>query len=348
MTVLLVLILVVFALAVVLASMAKVVPQQEAWIVERMGRYSMTLKAGLHVLTPFFDSVRYRHSLKEQVIEVQEQDCITKDNVLIKVDAVLYYQIIDPVRASYGISNPEAGVVQLAQTTVRSEIGKIELDRTFEERAAINAHIVGEIDNASEAWGVKVLRYEIKNIKPPPDIREAMERQMRAERDKRAAILESEGKRDALINTAEGQKQEDIKASKRANNVRSTKPKATPQLSARSRWRRRTEFGKSPRRSANPAAPMPCNCGSPSNTCTNLVTSPNRELRSSCPPISPIWPRWSRWPPMSSAPRQPQPMALAFCAAARIRRHSRPQSGPALRARPHRLKVGYLARNWFP
>jgi regulator of protease activity HflC (stomatin/prohibitin superfamily) len=193
--------------------MAKVVPQQEAWIVERMGRYSMTLKAGLHVLTPFFDSVRYRHSLKEQVIEVQEQDCITKDNVLIKVDAVLYYQIIDPVRASYGISNPEAGVVQLAQTTVRSEIGKIELDRTFEERAAINAHIVGEIDNASEAWGVKVLRYEIKNIKPPPDIREAMERQMRAERDKRAAILESEGKRDALINTAEGQKQQDIKAS---------------------------------------------------------------------------------------------------------------------------------------
>jgi regulator of protease activity HflC (stomatin/prohibitin superfamily) len=213
MVVLLVLIFVVFALAIVLASMAKVVPQQEAWIVERMGRYSLTLKAGLHVLTPFFDSVRYRHSLKEQVIEVQEQDCITKDNILIKVDAVLYYQIIDPVRASYGISNPEAGVVQLSQTTVRSEIGKIELDRTFEERAAINAHIVGEIDQASEAWGVKVLRYEIKNIKPPPDIREAMERQMRAERDKRAAILESEGKRDALINTAEGQKQEDIKAS---------------------------------------------------------------------------------------------------------------------------------------
>jgi regulator of protease activity HflC (stomatin/prohibitin superfamily) len=210
---LLLLIFVFAALAIVLGATAKVVPQQEAWIVERMGRYDSTLKAGLHLLAPFFDSVRYRHSLKEQVIEVQEQDCITRDNVLIKVDAVLYYQIIDPVRASYGISDPEAGVVQLAQTTVRSEIGKIELDRTFEERAAINAHIVGEIDRASEAWGVKVLRYEIKNIKPPPDIREAMERQMRAERDKRAAILESEGRRDALINTAEGKKQEEIKAS---------------------------------------------------------------------------------------------------------------------------------------
>ncbi len=200
-------------LAIVLTTAVQVVPQQEAWIVERLGRYDSTLKAGLHIISPFIDSVRYCHSLKEQVIEVQEQDCITKDNILIKVDAVLYYQIIDPVRASYGISNPQAGIVQLAQTTVRSEIGKIELDRTFEERVAINAHLVGEIDRASEAWGVKVLRYEIKNIRPPDDIREAMERQMRAEREKRAAILESEGKREALINTAEGAKQEEIKAS---------------------------------------------------------------------------------------------------------------------------------------
>jgi regulator of protease activity HflC (stomatin/prohibitin superfamily) len=189
------------ALVIVLSAAAQVVPQQEAWIVERLGRYDSTLKAGLHLITPFLDSVRYRHSLKEQVIEVHEQDCITKDNILIKVDAVLYYQIIDAVRASYGISDPQAGIVQLAQTTVRSEIGKIDLDRTFEERGAINAHLVGEIDRASEAWGVKVLRYEIKNIKPPDDIREAMERQMRAEREKRAAILESEGKREALINT---------------------------------------------------------------------------------------------------------------------------------------------------
>ena len=206
-------ILAVFTVAYVLNAAAKVVPQQEAWIVERLGRYDSTLKAGLHLLMPFVDTVRYRHTLKEQVIEIQEQDCITEDNILIKVDAVLYYQIVDPVKASYGISNPEIGIVQLAQTTVRSEIGKIELDRTFAERPTINAHIVGEIDQASEAWGVKVLRYEIKNIKPPDDIRAAMERQMRAERDKRAAVLDSEGKRDALINTAEGRKQEEIKAS---------------------------------------------------------------------------------------------------------------------------------------
>lgn len=199
--------------AFVLNAAAKVVPQQEAWIVERLGRYDSTLKAGLHLVTPFVDSVRYRHTLKEQVLTIQEQDCITKDNVLIKVDAVLYYQIVDPVKASYGISNPEVGIVQLAQTTVRSEIGKIDLDRTFAERPTINTHIVGEIDQASEAWGVKVLRYEIKNIKPPDDIRAAMERQMRAERDKRAAILDSEGTRDALVNTAEGRKQEEIKAS---------------------------------------------------------------------------------------------------------------------------------------
>jgi regulator of protease activity HflC (stomatin/prohibitin superfamily) len=201
------------AVALILNAAAKVVPQQEAWVVERLGRYNATLKGGLHLLTPFVDSVRYRHILKEQVLEVQEQDCITKDNVLIKVDAVLYYQVIDPVKASYGISDPEAGIVQLAQTTVRSEIGKIDLDRTFAERPTINANIVGEIDLASEAWGVKVMRYEIKNIKPPNDIREAMERQMRAERDKRAAVLDSEAKRDALINTAEGRKQEEIKAS---------------------------------------------------------------------------------------------------------------------------------------
>ena len=209
------LVFVIFAGAAVyiLLAAAKVVPQQEAWIVERVGRYYVTLRAGLHIIVPFVDTVRQRHSLKETVIPVEEQDCITKDNVLIKVDAVLYYQIIDPVKATYGISNHQAGIIQLAQTTVRAEIGKIELDRTFEERSAINAHIVAEIDKASEAWGVKVLRYEIKNIKPPDDIREAMERQMRAERTKRALILESEGQRDSVINTAEGRKQEDIKAS---------------------------------------------------------------------------------------------------------------------------------------
>jgi regulator of protease activity HflC (stomatin/prohibitin superfamily) len=198
---------------VVLAASAKVVPQQQAWVIERLGRYQTTLRAGLHLIMPFMDTVRYQHSLKEQVVTVEEQDCITKDNVLIKVDAVIFYQVIDAVKASYGIANSQVAIIQLAQTTVRSEIGKIELDRTFEERPLINAHIVSEIDKASIAWGVKVLRYEIKNIKPPTDIREAMERQMRAEREKRAAILVSEGTRDALINTAEGRKQEEIKAS---------------------------------------------------------------------------------------------------------------------------------------
>ena len=194
-----------FAVIVVLNAAAKVVPQQEAWVVERLGRFEKTLTAGLHLLVPFVEAVRYRHPLKEQIITVDEQDCITKDNVLIKVDAVLYFQIIDPVKASYGIADPELGIVQLSQTTVRSEIGKIDLDRTFEERPNINAQIVGEIDKASIAWGVKVLRYEIKNIKPPIDIREAMERQMRAEREKRAVILESEGRRDALIEQRRGQ-----------------------------------------------------------------------------------------------------------------------------------------------
>ena len=197
----------------IISGAAKIVPQQQAWVVERLGRYHTTLRAGLNVITPFIDSVREKHSLKETVIKIDEQDCITRDNVLIKVDAVLYYQIIDPVKASYGIRNAETGIVQLAQTTVRSEIGKIDLDRSFEERPLINTHIVGEIDKASTAWGVKVLRYEIKNIKPSEDIRAAMERQMRAERNKRAAILESEGTRDALINNAEGRKQEEIKAS---------------------------------------------------------------------------------------------------------------------------------------
>lgn len=216
MALLIVVIVIAGAAIFVLQASAKVVPQQEAWVVERLGRYYCTLRAGLHIIVPFVDTVRQRHSLKESVIPVEEQDCITKDNVLIKVDAVLYYQIIDPVKATYGISDHKTAIVQLAQTTVRSEIGKIDLDRTFEERATINSHIVMEIDKASEAWGVKVLRYEIKNIKPPTDIREAMERQMRAERDKRAVILESEGQRDSAINNAEGRKQQEIKASEAA------------------------------------------------------------------------------------------------------------------------------------
>jgi len=197
----------------VISRVAIVVPQQNAYVVERLGKYNRTLSAGFHILVPFIYVIRYRHSLKEDVIDIPEQECITRDNVQVGVDGVLYSKVIDPERASYGITNLPFAIIQLAQTTLRSEIGKLDLDRTFEERTTINHQVVTEIDKASEAWGVKVLRYEIKNIRPPKDITEAMEKQMRAEREKRAAILKSEGERDALINTAEGVKQQEIKAS---------------------------------------------------------------------------------------------------------------------------------------
>ncbi len=190
-----------------------VVPQQHAYVVERLGKFSGVLDAGMHILVPFMDVIRYRHVLKEQAIDIPEQVCITKDNVQVAVDGILYLKIMDPERASYGINNYIFAITQLAQTTLRSEMGKIELDRTFEERTAINIQVVTEVDKASEAWGVKVLRYEIKNITPPQDVIAAMEKQMRAEREKRAVILQSEGERDAAINSAEGQKQQVIKAS---------------------------------------------------------------------------------------------------------------------------------------
>lgn len=198
---------------VVLLRTAVVVPQQKAYVVQRLGKYSRTLNAGFHILIPVVDSVAYRHSLKEEALDIPEQICITSDNVQVGVDGVLYIKILDPERASYGISDYLFAVSQLTQTTLRSEIGKLELDRTFEARAAINAAVVIEVDKASEAWGVKVLRYEIKNITPPTDVISAMEKQMRAEREKRAAILQSEGVRDAKINEAEGQKQRVIKES---------------------------------------------------------------------------------------------------------------------------------------
>jgi regulator of protease activity HflC (stomatin/prohibitin superfamily) len=192
---------------------ATVVPQQSAYVVENLGRYSRTLSAGFHILVPFIERIAYRHSLKEQANDVAEQICITRDNVQVAVDAILYLQVLDPHLASYGITDYGFAIGQLAQTTLRSEIGKIELDRTFEARATINANIVSELDKASGAWGVKVMRYEIKNISPPKDILSAMEKQMRAEREKRAVVLTSEGERDAKINEAEGDKQRVIKAS---------------------------------------------------------------------------------------------------------------------------------------
>jgi regulator of protease activity HflC (stomatin/prohibitin superfamily) len=198
---------------VVIAKTAIVVPQQSAYVVERLGRYSGTIQAGFHILMPFVDVIRYKHSLKEQAIDIPAQVCITRDNVQVGVDGILYLKVLNPERASYGIADYVFAIVQLAQTTLRSEIGKIDLDRTFEERSNINMSVVSELDKASEPWGVKVLRYEIKNITPPADVLAAMEKQMRAEREKRAVILNSEGARDAVINAAEGDKQQVIKAS---------------------------------------------------------------------------------------------------------------------------------------
>ena len=198
---------------IILFKTAVVVPQQSAYVVERLGKYSATLDAGFHILLPFIDRIHYRHSLKETAMDIPEQVCITRDNVQVTVDGILYLRVLNAQRASYGINDYNFALTQLAQTTLRSEIGKIELDKTFEARTAINAQVVNELDKASEPWGVKVLRYEIKNITPPRDILAAMEKQMRAEREKRAVILTSEGERDAAINEAEGAKQQVIKAS---------------------------------------------------------------------------------------------------------------------------------------
>jgi regulator of protease activity HflC (stomatin/prohibitin superfamily) len=198
---------------IMVAKTATVVPQQTAYVIEYLGKYSRTLHAGFYILIPFFERIAYRHSLKEIALDIAEQVCITRDNVQVAVDGILYMQVLDPHLASYGITNYGFAITQLAQTTLRSEIGKIELDRTFEARGVINANVVSELDKASAPWGVKVLRYEIKNITPPRDILQAMEKQMRAEREKRAVILASEGERDAKVNGAEGDKQRVIKQS---------------------------------------------------------------------------------------------------------------------------------------
>jgi regulator of protease activity HflC (stomatin/prohibitin superfamily) len=204
---------VVFVVIIILAKTTVIVPQQNAFVIESLGKYSRTLRAGFHILIPFIERAAYKHSLKELAIDIAEQVCITKDNVQVGVDGVLYLQILEPDRASYGITDYVFAISQLAQTTLRSEIGKIDLDRTFEERGSINSNVVSELDKASDPWGVKVLRYEIKNINPPADVLSAMEKQMRAEREKRAVVLTSEGQRDAKINEAEGEKIRVIKQS---------------------------------------------------------------------------------------------------------------------------------------
>ena len=196
-----------------LLKCVRIVPQKQAYIVERLGKYHSTLEAGLHLLMPFIDRVAYKHSLKEQALDVPPQQCITKDNIAVEVDGIIYLMVMDAAKASYGIGNYVFATTQLAQTTMRSEMGKLELDKSFEERTTINAAIVEAVDKASDPWGVKVTRYEIKNITPPQTIRDAMEKQMRAEREKRALIAESEGERQAKINRAEGDKQEAIERS---------------------------------------------------------------------------------------------------------------------------------------
>ena len=198
---------------ILIARTARVVPQQMVYVVERLGRYHGNLTAGFHILLPFLDRIAYRHSLKEVAVDIPQQVCITRDNVQISVDGVIYLQVTDARRASYGIADYVFAISQLAQTTLRSEVGKIDLDRTFEERAAINAEVVRAVDQASDPWGVKILRYEIRDITPPSDVLNAMEKQMRAEREKRASILASEADRESQINRAEGEKQRVIRES---------------------------------------------------------------------------------------------------------------------------------------
>jgi regulator of protease activity HflC (stomatin/prohibitin superfamily) len=205
-----ILILLTFFVLVTFLSSFKVVPQRSAYIVERLGKYSRTLEAGFHVLIPYIDRIAYKQNQKEQAIDVAAQICITKDNIAVEVDGILYLQVIDPLKASYGIDNYKFAVVQISQTTMRSIIGKMELDKTFEERETVNGSIVEAVDKASGPWGIKVSRYEVKNISPPQSIKDAMEKQMRAEREKRALIAESEGDKQAKINRAEGEKQETI------------------------------------------------------------------------------------------------------------------------------------------
>ena len=202
--------IIVIIAVIILFSIAVVVPEQECYVIERLGKYAKSLTAGFHVLTPFVDRIAYKQNLKEEALDVDPQVCITADNVQVQVDGILYLKIFDPVKASYGIDNYRYAVAQLAKTTMRSEIGKLELDKTFCGRESINDNIVKALDEASDNWGIKVTRYEIRDITPTRTILEAMERQMRAEREKRANILSSEGRRESRINISLGKKQEAI------------------------------------------------------------------------------------------------------------------------------------------
>ncbi len=205
--------LAVIFIVVAVIKTARIVPQRSAFVVERLGKYAKTLEAGFHLLIPFVDRVAYRHTLKEEVIDVPQQSCVTKDNIQVVVNGVIYLQVIDPKRASYGISEYRYAAMQLAQTTLRSVVGKIDLDKTFEERESINEQVVRALDEAAQPWGVKVLRYEIADIDLPATILDALEKQMRAERERRAVVAQSEGERQSKINVSEGLKQEMINVS---------------------------------------------------------------------------------------------------------------------------------------
>lgn len=197
-----------FVAAIFIYSGVKIVPQQQAWILERFGKFSRQLEAGLHLIVPFIDVVAYKHTLKERAVDVMEQTAITKDNVTLHIDGILYVRIINPRDASYGVENPYYAVTQLAQTSMRSAIGKIPLDKTFEERETLNAQIVLTINEAAANWGIQCMRYEIRDIKPPMTVLQAMELQVAADRQKRADILQSEGKQQSVINLAEASKRE--------------------------------------------------------------------------------------------------------------------------------------------
>ena len=197
-------------LIIILFKTARIVPQRQEYIVERLGKFSKTLSAGLHILIPFLDVVRYKRTLKEEVFEVSKQNCITKDNVALGIDGVLYLQVMDSKLSCYGIDDYRLAAQNLAQTSLRSVIGKMDLDKTFEERETLNQAVVAAVDEAAQNWGIKVLRYEVKDIEVSPDIMNAMEKQMTAERDKRAAIAQSEGERQSKINLAQGEKEQSI------------------------------------------------------------------------------------------------------------------------------------------
>jgi len=197
-------------IVVILIKTAVIVPQKSEYIIERLGKYSRTLGAGFHILIPFLDRVSYKFILKEEVFDIPSQTCITKDNVTVEVDGLIYLQVVDSKLSAYGINDYRMAASQLAQTTLRSCIGRIDLDKTFEERETINGQVVESIDQAAQAWGVKVLRYEVKDILPPESVKKAMEAQMTAEREKRAEIARSEGERQSIINRAEGDRQDAI------------------------------------------------------------------------------------------------------------------------------------------